>query len=65
MVPAHVHLPISEVPSILVVANLLLLLFSQISLLSVAVNCSFSDNLIPLGLRVPFILLPMVRMTKI
>ena len=31
----------------------------QISLQSAAVNCSFSDNLTPLG--VPFILLAMVR----
>ena len=61
-----VYLPISKQHSILAVANLLAhnnksrnYYCSQISLQSAAVNCSFSDNLTPLG--VTFILLSMVQ----
>ena len=57
-----VYLPISELNSILAIANLLahnkksqICYCGQISLQSAAVNCSFSDNLTPLG--VTFILL--------
>ena len=61
-----VYLPISKLLSILAVANLLahnnisqICYCGQISLQSAAVNCSFSDNLTPLG--VTFILLAMVH----
>ena len=64
--PKGVYLPVSKLHSILVVANLLahnnisqICYCGQISLQSAAVNCSFSDNLTPLG--VTFILLAMVR----
>ena len=64
--PKGVYLPISKLHSILAVANLLahnnisqICYCGQISLQSAAVNCSFSDNLTPLG--VTFILLAMVR----
>ena len=60
--PKGVYLPISKLHSILAVANLLdhnnksqICYCGQISLQSAAVNCSFSDNLTPLG--VTFILL--------
>ena len=60
--PKGVYLPISKLHSILAVANLLahnnlsqICYCGQISLQSAAVNCSFSDNLTPLG--VIFILL--------
>ena len=59
-------LPISKLHSILAVANLLahnnisqICYCGQILLQSAAVNCSFSDNLTPLG--VTFILLVMVH----
>ena len=58
------YLPISKLHFILAVANLLahnnksqICYCGQISLQSVAVNCSFSDNLTPLG--VTFIFLAM------
>ena len=64
--PKGVQLPISKLRSILAVANLpahnnksQICYCGQISLQSAAVNCSFSDNLTPLG--VPFILLAMVH----
>ena len=70
--PKGVYLPISikyiykYTHLILAVANLLahnnisqICYCGQISLQSAAVNCSFYDNLSPLG--VPFILLAMVR----
>ena len=69
MLPPKIdHLSISKLQSILAVANLLahinislsqICCCSQISLQSAAVNCSFSDNLTPLG--VPFILLASVH----
>ena len=64
-----VYLPISKLHSILAVANLLahnnishICYCGQISLQSAAVKCSFSNNLIPLG--VTFILLAMVPELK-
>ena len=61
-----VYLPISNLHSVLVVANLLahnnksqICYCGQISLQSTAVNSFFSDNLTPL--RVIFILLEIVR----
>ena len=64
--PKGVYLSISKLHPILVVANLLahnnisqIYYCGQISLQSAAVNCSFSDNLTPLG--VTFLLLAMVR----
>ena len=69
VIPKGVYLPISKLHSILAVANLLahnnksqICYCSQISLQSVVVNCSFSDNLIPLG--VTFILLGIVHGTS-
>ena len=66
--PKSVNLNISKLHSILAVANLLahnnishICYCDQISLQSAAVNCSFSDNVTPLG--VPFILLAMVPVT--
>ena len=57
--PKGVYLPISKLHSILALVNLLAHNnISQISLQSAAVNCSFCDNLTPLG--VTFILLAMV-----
>ena len=63
--PKGVYLSISKLHFILAVANLLahnnisqICDCGQISLQSAAVNCSFSDNLISLG--VPFILLLVV-----
>ena len=54
--PEGVYLPISKLHSILAVANLLahknknqICYCGQISLQTAAVNCSFSDNLAPLG----------------
>ena len=54
--PNGVYLPISKLHSILAVANLLahnkirqICYCGQISLQSAAVNCSFSDNLTPVG----------------
>ena len=69
MVPLRgVYLPISKLHSILVVANLLahnnisqICYCSQISLQCAAVNCSFSDNLTPVG--VPLNLLAMENCT--
>ena len=62
--PKVFNLPISKLHSILAVANLpahnnkiQICYCGQISLQSAAVNCSFSDDLAPLG--VPFILLVM------
>ena len=50
--PKAVHLPISKLQSILAITNLLthnnisqICYCGQISLLSAAVNCSFSDNI--------------------
>ena len=64
--PKGVHLTISKLHSILVVANLLahnnkskICYCGQISLQSAAVNCSFSGNMTPLG--VTLILLAMVH----
>ena len=64
--PKCVYFPISKLHSILAVANLLahnnksqICYCGQISLQSAAVNCSFSDNLTPLG--VSFILLAIVH----
>ena len=64
--PKDAYLLISKLHSILAVANLLahnnisqICYCGQISLPSAAVNCSFPDNLKPLG--VPFILLVMVQ----
>ena len=64
--PKGVYLPISKLHSILAVANLLahnnksqICYCGQISLQSAAVNCSFSDNVTPLG--VTFILLAMLQ----
>ena len=64
--PKGVHLAISKLNSILAIANLLahnnlsqICYCGQISLQSAAVNCSFSDNLTPLG--VTFILLAIVK----
>ena len=70
MVPPNgVYLPILKVHSILAVVNLLahnnisqICYCGQISLQSAAVNCSFFDNLKPLG--VPFILLAMVPLIE-
>ena len=63
--PKGVYLPISKLHSILAVANLLahnkisqICYCGQISLQNAAFNCSFSNNLTPLG--VTFILLVMV-----
>ena len=63
--PKVFYFPISKLHSILAVANLLahnnksqICYCGQISLQSAAVNCSFSDNLTPLG--VTFILRSMV-----
>ena len=44
--PKGVYLPVSKLHSIIDVANCYC---GQISLHSTAVNCSFSDNLTPLG----------------
>ena len=59
--PKGVYLPISKLHSILAVANLLahnnkirICYCGQISLQSAAVNCSFSDNLTPLGGNICF-----------
>ena len=56
--PQGVHLPISKLHSILAVANLLahnnrsqICYCGQISWQSAAVNCSFSDYLAPLGVK--------------
>ena len=64
-----VYLSISKLHSILAVANLLahnnksqICYCGQISLQSATVNCSFSDNLTPLG--VPFILLAMAKQVR-
>ena len=64
--PKGIHLPISKLHSILAEANLLahnnksqICYCDQISFQSAAVNCSFSENLTPLG--VPFILLAIVQ----
>ena len=63
-----VYLPISKIHWISSFANLLthnnicqICYWGQISLQSVAVNCCFSDNLTPLGVK--FILLAMVQCT--
>ena len=63
--PQGVYLPISKLHSILAVSNLLahnnkFKIFNrgQISLQSAADNCSFSDNLTPLGVAI--VLLAMV-----
>ena len=68
--PKGVYLPISKLHSILAIANLLahnnksqICYCGQISLQSAAVNCSFSDNLTPLG--VTFILLAMVQVYNV
>ena len=68
--PKGVYLPISKLHSILAVANLLahnnksqICYCGQISLQSAAVNCSFLDNLKPLG--VTYILLAMVGISVI
>ena len=60
--PKGVYLPISKLHSLLAVANLIALNnisqicnCCQISSLSVAINCSFSDNLMPLGGNIYFI----------
>ena len=65
LTPKGVYLPISKLHSILAVANLLahinispICYCGQLSLQSAAVDCSFSDNLTPLG--VALILLAMV-----
>ena len=67
--PKGFNFPISKLHSILAVANLLahnnksqICYCGQISLQSAAVNCSFSDNLTPLG--VTFILLAMVHILQ-
>ena len=66
--PKGVSLPISKPHSILAVANLLahnniiqICYYGQILLQSAAINCSFSDNITPLGGGVTFILLAMVQ----
>ena len=65
--PKDDYLPISKLHSIIAVANLLahnnksqIRYCGQISLQNAAVNCTFSDNLAPLG--VTLILLAMVLM---
>ena len=59
--PQAIYLPISKLLSILTVANLLahnnisqICYCGQISLQRTAVNCSFSDNLTPLGGNIYF-----------
>ena len=59
--PKGVYLPISKLHSMLAVANLLahnnisqICYCGQISFVSAAVNCSFTDNLTPLGSTIYF-----------